>query len=452
LPAFPASSKSIKTFAFCESEQTFTNWNKSPEKCGIFAFRRLKSNESLGIVTSFKSTDGSSIVTNRWGRAVAEDTGLEQCGIWLRFDKIPVFSPWHAPNSWDDLRLLCGEQLGLDIDGHIRSLLPTLRQSSIRLLALGFPVPSLVGQNAERIHWQAFEVQNICDGRSRINGFQNNEKGFWQRDRAVALQGKSPLPWADSQNWAVDQLQTRGSLSDPVARKSFLLIGAGAVGSVIAELLVRAGVHRFHVLDTDSLRAGNLVRHTLLLPNVSHRKSDALADRLNNCSPHAQVEAINDLFPPRTAIGRDKIGSCDVIIDCTADDDVLWDLSKNEWPSPKWMFSVSTGFGVKRLFLFSSHERIFPATAFRSAINPWLIDEADNYQDGSFPREGIGCWHPVFPGRIDDLWTFAGLAVKEFTSLIEKGILDTQLVVFERKADVNGCSTISKVKEVPCLT
>lgn len=113
------------------------------------------------------------------------------------------------------------------------------------------------------------------------------------------------------------------------------------------------------------------MRHTLLLPDVDYRKSEQLAKRLNGCSPHAQVEAINDLFPSRTDVGREKISSCDVIVNCTANDTVLWDLSKSEWQSPKWMFSVSTGFGVKRLFLFSSHDRIFPVGTFRSAIDPW---------------------------------------------------------------------------------
>lgn len=29
------------------------------------------------------------------------------------------------------------------------------------------------------------------------------------------------------------------------------------------------------------------------------------------------------------------------------------------------------------------------------------------------PRDGIGCYHPLFPARSDDIWVMAGLAIKE---------------------------------------
>ena len=76
----------------------------------------------------------------------------------------------------------------------------------------------------------------------------------------------------------------------------------------------------------------------------------------------------------------------------------------------------------------------------------------DSYEVERLPREGIGCWHPVFPGRIDDLWMFAGLAVKEFTRQIENGILESKLLVFARNTDIEGFSSISRLKEVPCPT
>ena len=243
LPSFPPSARDVKTFAYCETAETFKKWGESLNKCGTFTFKRLKSNGSIAVVTSFKASDGESVCKSQWGRGISDDSASEQSGIWIRFDRVPVFSPWHAPNNWDDLRLLCEKQLAFDLDGHIRPLMPAMRQSPVRLIALGFPIPSVIGQSAERFHWQAFEVQNICDGRSLVKGFHRNEKGYWQHDRAVALQGTRRLPWIDSQNWAADQLQTRGTLPDTVASKSFLLIGAGALGSVIAELLVRSGVY-----------------------------------------------------------------------------------------------------------------------------------------------------------------------------------------------------------------
>ncbi len=452
LPAFPTKVLLTKTLIFSETDETFRKWSVSTQKLGTFTFKPLKLNGALAVVTSFKYSDGEAILTSRWGSAITDDSALEQSGLWLRFEKVPVFNPWHAPNTWDELRQLCKEEHAFDLDTEMRQRITVLRQNPTRLLAIGFPIPSVVGQNAVRFHWQAIEVPKLCDGRSQVNGFPKNERGFWGHDRAVALQGSRPLEWLASQNWAADQLRARGALPNAVAERSFLLIGAGAVGSMVADILVRSGVHRVSVIDFDLFNAGNLGRHTLTLSEVGGNKAEQLAKQLNRSSPNVHVEAISDMFPPRTDAGQKAVSSCDVMIDCTADDEVLWHLSKSQWPSPKWIFSVSTGLGAKRLFLFCSHPLVFPVDAFRFAIEPWLMDELHSYDREGLPREGIGCWHPIFPARIDDLWMLAGLAVKEFTRRVENDVQETELVVWGREIDADGVAGVSRLKEVPCRT
>ncbi|MBL0240398.1 MAG: hypothetical protein IPQ00_07480 [Chloracidobacterium sp.] len=38
-------------------------------------------------------------------------------------------------------------------------------------------------------------------------------------------------------------------------------------------------------------------------------------------------------------------------------------------------------------------------------------DAAEN-ADVIPPREGVGCWHPVFPARADDIWMWGSIAIK----------------------------------------
>ena len=61
-----------------------------------------------------------------------------------------------------------------------------------------------------------------------------------------------------------------------VTKKSYAIIGAGSLGSAIAELLVRSGVWRILLIDGDTLSVGNLARHTLGIKNLNHYKAHEL--------------------------------------------------------------------------------------------------------------------------------------------------------------------------------
>ncbi|MGG1968208.1 ThiF family adenylyltransferase [Enterobacter hormaechei] len=64
-----------------------------------------------------------------------------------------------------------------------------------------------------------------------------------------------------TQNWAADQLRTRGEAANDIRSKKVLIIGAGSLGSMIAENLMRIGVVSLGILDADLLQTGNLSRH-----------------------------------------------------------------------------------------------------------------------------------------------------------------------------------------------
>ncbi len=53
-------------------------------------------------------------------------------------------------------------------------------------------------------------------------------------------------------------------------------------------------------------------------------------------------------------------------------------------------------------------------------------------RDHPLPRAGPGCWHPLFPARIDDIWMLAATAIKYLEQITENGLLDSKLVVFEQ--------------------
>lgn len=190
--------------------------------------------------------------------------------------------------------------------------------------------------------------------------------------------------------------------SEKLTTKKILIIGAGAMASAIAELLVRGSVYDPKILDSDILTVGNLTRHTLDLQYLQISKSRSVANRLNLASPHARVEAVCHDFPPTDESERDTLQQFEIILDCTGNDNVLHQLESSPWKSTTTFFSISMGLAGKRLFLFMAQGNKFPHVFFRERLNPWLHKELQEYEDQQLPREGVGCWNPVFPARVDD--------------------------------------------------
>lgn len=68
--------------------------------------------------------------------------------------------------------------------------------------------------------------------------------------------------------------------AETLANKAVAVIGLGAVGSLVADLLARSGAGRLTLQDHGVIRPGNCVRHLATLKEVGRAKVDAVRDRL----------------------------------------------------------------------------------------------------------------------------------------------------------------------------
>lgn len=100
--------------------------------------------------------------------------------------------------------------------------------------------------------------------------------------------------------------------------KRVLLIGAGSLGSQVANHLVRAGVGTFTVIDGDRVAPENLGRTTYLPRHVGRLKAAALAAQLREINPSVAVAAIaartDDLADEKVAA---LLEQHDVLVDAT---------------------------------------------------------------------------------------------------------------------------------------
>ena len=95
--------------------------------------------------------------------------------------------------------------------------------------------------------------------------------------------------------------------------------GCGALGSWIAELLVRAGARHVTLRDPGTVTRGLLVRQNYTEADVGRPKAEALADRLRNLSDTCEVTGIAD--HAQAGLEEDA-SSCDFIFDTTVNTSV----------------------------------------------------------------------------------------------------------------------------------
>lgn len=102
---------------------------------------------------------------------------------------------------------------------------------------------------------------------------------------------------------------------EQIAQKRVILFGVGGVGSWCAESLVRSGICRLTIVDSDCVCASNINRQlmattmTLGLPKV-----EVLKERLLTINPQAEITALQKVFSQENADEFD-LDSYDYIID-----------------------------------------------------------------------------------------------------------------------------------------
>ena len=427
--------------AFTEGPENLPFWQGKHPRKGTAKVRTLQEAPRILVVDDFNAGTPGIDTWSTWSKPLGKDKDLGVAWMWL--DRLPVVAPWAIPTSWGELRLCCQAQ-GINLDALLRSAVRDLRDGREHLLLVGFPIPARVQGVDVQAHWLALQIPPLTS--RPVHGFRTSESGYWKLDRWRLFGDTVSLQWVETENWHQDEISGRGRMNPSFRSKSVLIIGGGAVGSALSEILVRSGVKRVTIMDHDCLEAGNLVRHTLGVSHLGKPKATSLAARLDDAAVHSAVSSIHTRFPPREQKDKKRVLDADVIIDCTADDCVAEGMSRFPWDDPVTYVSVSVGLKSRRSFTYVAHGNKFPAADFASKLDPWLRSEMEAY-DAEMPRDGTGCWHALMPARIDDIWMMAGAAAKTIESAIVEPPCEPTLNVFEQQYEDGVFVGLRKVSE-----
>lgn len=80
------------------------------------------------------------------------------------------------------------------------------------------------------------------------------------------------------------------------------IFGIGGVGGYVAEALARSGVHKFDLIDKDTVSVTNINRQIIALQStIGMSKAQVMKNRILDINPHAIVNVHNKFFLPDNA-------------------------------------------------------------------------------------------------------------------------------------------------------
>lgn len=132
-----------------------------------------------------------------------------------------------------------------------------------------------------------------------LNGYKQNYNlviGYWENDELHIIQIDSLIECKQEVYALKLDVFSRNTgilESSVMLKKKALFIGCGSVGSLVAVELAKAGVGSFMLVDNDIFGYHNICRHQCGIYDVGRYKTDALADRILQINPYANVVKYN---------------------------------------------------------------------------------------------------------------------------------------------------------------
>lgn len=233
----------------------------------------------------------------------------------------------------------------------------------------------------------------------------------------------------------------RGVLHESLCSKKIALVGLGAIGSSLAESLVRGGINNISLWDGDIVEAGNICRSVYDQSNIGNSKAIALKEHLQKISPFVNITANGYWYDSAeyngyTGIREYKNGefygninynsqekfisslkNYDLIIDCTASNELLHFLSYAAKDINVLSLCITNQ--SKDLLCISNHT----GNLFEQRKHYLACIEQET---GNFYSEGTGCYSPTFLATYCDIQALTNICVRTINREYQtKGYMDS---------------------------
>lgn len=422
---------------FDETANSFGNW---ATRIGTAGYVELQPATSLrGLLTRrFFDEDGQLIRSWTYPESLANAKDRIS-GRWMLL-RDPRYARHRPAQTFGELAHACHAS-GIDLLTNIRlAREEPNKEPEVAFCLVGFPIPAIVGEAPSEVHWQPLYFRNNRTDRRERRKQRNHERsrftasGLWNSLlNENGLASDVALPWGRSDNISRQRLYRRGAHRGIATHRRIALAGCGALGGIVAEMIVRGGAHEVCLLDKDLFEMGNQCRHTLDGRSLHKGKATAIAERLQSGNPLSIISGYVVSLPPNyEQEDREKIlaaiNDAALIIDCTTDEGSFRWLDKVSRRTGARMVSLFLNFRATILTLTVSG-RSTPCSRvcqrlygdIYNGITPVTAQEFGGPPDpDELVLPGAGCWHPTFPATNADVWMMAAAGVNALNQVLSE--------------------------------
>lgn len=428
IPDFSCRDFKLPRILFDENQNSFGNWTKYYSKYGVCELGCLH-NETVLFIHRFR-TNTDLICEYEWGTFFSDKKSVLN-SIWVLLEDEPLARQRLPCRTWGELKV-CLSKNNIDLRllfiENYRKIKPY--NDTFYLVLVGFPIKDKNKDSFNEIHWQPLLIRkwDILD-KKKVPGFRPGhvsvDRLFDRYAKTILFGDNEKIFWAKSTNIHYNRFFGRGMLSEKFTKLRIGLIGFGAIGSNIANLLVRQGINELVVFDNDNIEPGNLCRHISDMNAVNSSKTDDSVTRLASISPHLKIKSYNQKFPLiETEDCWSDFLSCDLLIDCSASESVFGWLSDIASKNNKRVIKIYITYESKYLCMFGNGKDNSLVGVHNKIMSLSQNKEYSIPKDFFKPPtrmllEGAGCWHPTFPARLDRIVSLVSYAVQRLDSRIQ---------------------------------
>lgn len=229
----------------------------------------------------------------------------------------------------------------------------------------------------------------------------------------------SPIKWAETEDISYRYFFGRGAMPEELANKKILIMGIGAIGSVLAETLTRCGAKHITLYDIDNKEHGNVCRSAYSFFTGITEKTSDLAGLLTQISPHLECNSLKtDVdFSVKlyASCHEDKsdlaqpFDEYDIVFDCTTDNQLM-----------RVIDATGTKAQVINLSITNHAEVLICAFSPKVTDTVMLVYSLLNRDTKTDMYNPTGCWNPTFKASYNDISCKVQFAVNHIIKMLSK--------------------------------
>lgn len=261
------------------------------------------------------------------------------------------------------------------------------------------------------VHWQAMMVfmDDLPIEPFRVGTGKNR---LWLTEFT-----QGPIHWTETIDISYQYFFGRGAMPAELANKKILIMGVGAIGSIVAETLTRCGAKNLTLCDIDNKEPGNVCRSAYPFYTGVTEKALDLESLLTQISPHvdcATLKSVFDAVVKRYAAEHENItvlanlfDEVDVIFDCTTDNQLM-----------RVVDAIGTKAQVVNLSITNHAQDLicaFSPNVTETVLLVYGMLKRDVENDMYNPT---GCWNPTFKASYNDIESKVQFAMKHIIRML----------------------------------